>query len=76
MDSFEQVIEKTIASLSVLTLGRLADGEFSAQDICATIDNLHTIEDGLRTQLERIEAACEDAGGADIRGDKNKAEKI
>ena len=79
MMSYKDIVKlmrETAISLTFLIEQRTADEDFSEQDIKDTIENLHTIEDGLNCYLEKINQAYEAAGGADVKGDLNKAQKI
>ena len=71
-----KLMRDTVMSLTFLIEKRSADEDFSEQDIKDTIENLHTIEDGLNCYLDKINQALEAAGGRDVQGDTNRAQKI
>ena len=52
---------------AALTARKAADGDFSLQDIDQAIKELNALQDALEFAKAQIEAACEDAGGADAR---------
>ena len=57
---------------AALTARKAADGDFSLQDIDQAIKELNDLQDALECAKAQIEAACEDAGGEDYRGDQSK----
>lgn len=56
-DDLCEVMQNGIASLGELVAVRAEDGEFDEADIKNTVANLHSIEDALNCELEKIEEA-------------------
>jgi hypothetical protein len=55
-----------------LTQDKAADEDFSLWEIDQAIGELNALQDALECAKAQFEAACEDAGGEDYRGDKSE----
>lgn len=57
MEDLSETMREAAAQLNKLIDIRAADGEFCENDIRATIANIHSIEDALNCEIEKIEEA-------------------
>lgn len=61
MEDLTEAMREASARLNKLIEIRASDGEFDEADIQATITNLHSIEDALECELDKIKTALEAA---------------
>lgn len=73
---FIQAIARAIGLLQGFTAMKIQDGEFSDAELDQLQGELEAIISAVEYERECRQAALDAAGGADVRGDKNQAEKI